>query len=380
VIFRNWYRDLVLPVQELDEAMEQWLNTLVEGASTEDEKIERVFRAVRTRVNYVAIEDALNGFRPRPPALVWSQKKGDCKDMANLLCSSLRYVEVDACLAISSTIAHSVDLDFPTLSSADHVICVVHPAKDRIFLDATESACPLGWPSRQIQDRYVLLMDSSSTAPVRVPPWPADSDLVDTRLELTLEGLDCRGAYNSVSHGMAAVPLIDLATSNTPRTVEEALRSMFDATGRSLRPKQPMLNTLQRSATIQAEVEAISMASRVGDKTYLSLAFLPFPHGRSREVPEGYVLLLGEQMLRRLEAHISIPGSEGWKPFEPVHIERDGIVFDLQALETSPGEIVVRYTYRCPYVRIDRDHREAYNEVNAFIVRNLKRTLIHGPN
>jgi hypothetical protein len=121
--FRDWYLDLVRPVQELDLPAQEWLTDLVLGAATDEKKIDRVFRAVRTQVNYIAIEDAINGFRPRSPGQVWTQKKGESKGVANLLSCGLHYLGLDACLALSSTIAHPRDLDIPTLSSADHVIC-----------------------------------------------------------------------------------------------------------------------------------------------------------------------------------------------------------------------------------------------------------------
>jgi hypothetical protein len=75
--------------------------------------------------------------------------------MAFLIHSILKSYEIESNLALSASITHAFDLDFPSIASADHIICCVKKNGKWIYLDATEISCQYGFPSTQIQGKHI---------------------------------------------------------------------------------------------------------------------------------------------------------------------------------------------------------------------------------
>ena len=87
--FAAWYRRLAKGSDAVDDAVKKMAADLGDGAKTRLEKIQRDFEFV-SALRYVAIELGVQGFRPRTPTQVLTNRYGDCKDKANLLIALLR--------------------------------------------------------------------------------------------------------------------------------------------------------------------------------------------------------------------------------------------------------------------------------------------------
>ena len=75
--------------------------------------------------------------------------------MANLIFQALRFKKIESYLAMMPTISHASDFVFPSLSCANHMICVAH-INSGSFLDATDEANVFELPSRHTQGRTVF--------------------------------------------------------------------------------------------------------------------------------------------------------------------------------------------------------------------------------
>lgn len=375
--FEAWYARLVAPVAALDTATIGWVERTTAAFAAPREKARALFNEVKDRVAYIDLEDNLNAFRPRPPARIWAYRKGDCKDMANLLCQAYRHLGIDAHLAISATIGHGVDLDFPALGSADHVICVARFDNGPwTYLDATEKECVFGMPSRQIQDRHILIVGGEGV-PHHVPAVPVDSNRCTLALELAQEGTALHGTARMERHGLAAVRLRSGLHGTNRAEADEWLVDRVLAGNTAMRLSAIDVSESEAGVGMTGRVDAPNMVNGIDGKRYTALKFLPFPHDLPHRIPADAALVTGEAMHRELRVHLTVPPDMRLQAFAPVHEEAQGIVFTFTATEPAPGEVLLTSTYRCPYVTIPNDLRPAYEQVQLAIERTLKRTLVH---
>lgn len=376
--FCVWDQALMASTSGMDETTRQWAERVTAGASTPEEKARLLFAEVRERISYIDVEDHLNAFRPRDPSIVWNNRKGDCKDMANLLCRSLNWVGVDARLALSATLSHPFDLDFPCLSSADHVVCMVRTADRWIPLDATESQCTFGLPSRQIQGRTLLVLDEQGGHYEQVPVVPADSNL--RRIDMTLRASEAamHGRFTLDCRGASAWALADGRESLTNTDITSWVGRSLAASAQGLQLDSILLDGPKARFSAQGKASVHNALRKAAGKWYTSLQFVPYPHDLPCKATPGTDLVTGEAMLREFSAHVRFAKPISLSPFEPAHIEEAGISFDLSVTPEGTDGILITYRYRCPYVRVPVELAPAYDRVQAAIENALKRTIVHG--
>jgi hypothetical protein len=155
----DWYFKLVEGTGELNENSKREIDSLLIGV-TGNEGIEKMlFKFVQEKIRYLDIEDGINAFVPRNVNDILSKRQGDCKDMSNLLVKAYNYKGIKANIALSSSLSHRLELDFPNLASANHVVCVVKKETKWVVFDATDKYCKYSNPSSHTQGRNLFIID-----------------------------------------------------------------------------------------------------------------------------------------------------------------------------------------------------------------------------
>lgn len=136
------------------------VDSITAGMESELERMDTIFRWVQSNIKYIAFEDGINGYVPRPCTEVMNNRYGDCKDMGNLLVEMLEYANVSgAHVAWVGTrdIAFLMS-DIPSPMACNHVICVVdRPDGGYYYLDATDSEGSYVLPPRSVQSKDLLI-------------------------------------------------------------------------------------------------------------------------------------------------------------------------------------------------------------------------------
>jgi len=192
------YADFVHRIERQETpALKHSVDSLVAGASSEEEKVRRIYYWVQDNVRYIAFEQGLRGFIPHDAGLVFTRRYGDCKDMANLTYEMMRLAGVkNAYLTWVGT--RDLPYRYSELATPgvdNHMIATYEPRPgEYVFLDATSKHTPYGMPSSMIQGKEGLLGVDAKTC--RVAAIPAmdkgRSGTVDAS-ELTLDGTGLRG-------------------------------------------------------------------------------------------------------------------------------------------------------------------------------------------
>jgi transglutaminase-like putative cysteine protease len=184
---------------------------LTSGATTDDERISRLYDFVAREVRYVALRLGESGYEPRPAAETLATRYGDCKDQATLLVALLDSAGIDAYpVLISGELGYHMDWsEPPSPMPFDHVVVAVPTSGGGWrFLDPTCSVCTADFTDDVVRDRGgVLVTEDPAALGVRVytGEFRASESMVQCSLAgsltpddlLTLEAeVDASGNYD----------------------------------------------------------------------------------------------------------------------------------------------------------------------------------------
>lgn len=164
-------------------------DSITRGLTANLDKVRAIYYWVQDHVKYIAFEEGMGGFVPRQPNLVVDKRYGDCKDMASLIYSMLKAVNIPSYL----TWVGSRDLpfkysEFPSGMCDNHMITTYKENGKFYFLDATNSFQTMNASTGFIQGKEALLHISPTeyeltTIPVRDQQYSTVYDHSNIRIE-----------------------------------------------------------------------------------------------------------------------------------------------------------------------------------------------------
>jgi hypothetical protein len=167
-----YYRNFVREVNDtINPTLDALADSLTRDLTKREEKVKSIFYWVQDQIKYIAMEDGLGGFVPRPASLVCGRRYGDCKDMASTLYYLLNSAGIDAHYTwIGSNDIPYTYTDVPTPKTDNHMICSYHNGTEYVFLDATGKDQPFGMPTAFIQGKEALIgIDEENYVIQKVP-------------------------------------------------------------------------------------------------------------------------------------------------------------------------------------------------------------------
>ncbi|MCA8922695.1 MAG: DUF3857 domain-containing protein [Planctomycetes bacterium] len=138
--FARWYWGLVAGQHESDPAMRAKVRELCAGATTEEEKIRRIYNYVVSDIRYNASwEFGIHGFKPYNATKIFARKFGDCKDKSTLINTMLREVGIRSypVLIFGEDMRGREDLTLPLMGHFNHCISYVETEHGGVFVDGT---------------------------------------------------------------------------------------------------------------------------------------------------------------------------------------------------------------------------------------------------
>lgn len=173
--FAKWYLQKLENINTLTNKHIAFLDTLATG-KTSVEIITALYQYTQQKIRYIDYEDGYGAVIPRPASNVYGNGYGDCKDMAFFLNQSLSYLNIPSNLALSASTSHFCDLDFISMGSANHCICVVPKDSGYYYLDATDKLANFGEPSIHTQGKHLFIIEPINPRFQYVEPWSAEAN------------------------------------------------------------------------------------------------------------------------------------------------------------------------------------------------------------
>jgi hypothetical protein len=205
--FAAWYRRLAQGSDAIDDAVKKIAAELAEGSKGRMDTLRRDFEFV-SALRYVAVEIGVQGFRPRTPAQVLSNRYGDCKDKANLLVALLRCQNIPARFVLLNR-GGMTDVNFPSWQF-NHAIAFAPRAPeagqpDDLWMDSTDSVTPFGFVPPGDYGRAGLVFDKDRAEFKTVVNGAGQISEVRDEWELAQDapGGGWRGTFHRAATGMA---------------------------------------------------------------------------------------------------------------------------------------------------------------------------------
>lgn len=172
----SWYDELINKHLEsngeISEELKEVVDSITSGDLTEKEKVKNIFYWTQDNIKYVAFEEGMGGFIPRPANEICKKKFGDCKDMAAIINAMAAYAEVPTHFVWigSRDIPYSY-ADVPTLMTDNHMIAAYFDETGKVyFLDATGSEEEFGMPTAFIQGKEALIKTGDGEHTIKQVP------------------------------------------------------------------------------------------------------------------------------------------------------------------------------------------------------------------
>jgi hypothetical protein len=213
-----WLSQLHDPQAVPNEALSAKARELTANAKTELEKIRAIGTFVQN-IRYISIDIGVSrggGMRPHAAMEVFAKSYGDCKDKANLMRAMLKVIGITAYpVVIYSGDADYVREEWASPQQFNHCIVavkvseetqvatiIIHPKLGRLLIfDATDDNTPVGDLPDQEQGSLALIVAGEAGSLVRMPVTPAETNLLDRRVEASLAA---DGSLTAAIHEKAA--------------------------------------------------------------------------------------------------------------------------------------------------------------------------------
>jgi transglutaminase-like putative cysteine protease len=214
-----YYKNVSLTDSPPGDELKAVVDSLMQGAGSELDKVQRVYSWVQHNIKYIAFEDGMGGFVPRSAKSVCEKKFGDCKDMANIIHSMLTYAGITSYLTWVGTrsIPYTYE-ELPTPSVDNHMITTYIDHGNYYYLDATGQFTPYYMPSGFIQGKEVLIGKGKKDFEIRtVPVMDASKNLITDSIHIRLGDGKLYGQGLTRFHGYTHIDFADrLSYSEKP--------------------------------------------------------------------------------------------------------------------------------------------------------------------
>lgn len=309
-------------------------------------------RFVQDEVRYLGLEIGANTHRPHPPADVFAQRFGDCKDKALLLSTILQQENIPAYAALISTDSRS---KLPTLAPSpqafDHaIIAIRQPSGKYSFIDPTSTGQRGPLADLFIPDYgYALVLNQADTGLQSVTPGRInDYNITET--------LDARYydtswfSINSVYRGGAADDLRGMFAETSEKDLEDTYRKYYGALFDDIR-LQGHINYSEDSekniVTVSKRyaIPQLWSTEKNGKKQFqFSSRILEQNLPDPADAPDNTPLHLNYPFNVHYTLNISLP--EDWSFGDAaLHIHNDSYQFDFIP-EVNGSNMTLRYTFK----------------------------------
>ena len=230
----SWYHSLTKDLDNKPEEFKNQVNTLIGDAKTDIEKVEAIFYWVQEHIRYIAFEQGIMGFKPENANMVYKNKYGDCKGMANLTKEMLKLAGFDARLTWIGTRGIPYDYSIPSLSVDNHMICTLILSGKRYFLDATEIYISFNDYAHRIQGRPVLIEDGEDFIIDKVPEFDHNRNTIERKVNLKLDNETLVGHYEATYNGEERTGLLQGYSQLRSDRKTDAIRALLTGNDKNI--------------------------------------------------------------------------------------------------------------------------------------------------
>lgn len=177
--YGSWVYGLLKDRDKLPENIVRHVHKLVEGCTSDRERVERCYQYLAQTTRYVSIQLGIGGHQPALATEVARTGYGDCKGLSMYMHALLKEVGINSYYTeIGTDYPHQLP-DFPSIGMLNHVILQVPLPGDTLWIECTNPQLPLGYVHGGIIGHDAVLITPDGGRLCRLPVYP---DSLNTQL------------------------------------------------------------------------------------------------------------------------------------------------------------------------------------------------------
>ncbi len=177
--FGKWYYELAKDTRELPEEAKREVDALIEGITSEKEKVKVLFNHLQDRSRYVSIQLGIGGWKPFTADYVFQNSYGDCKALTNYMHAILEYagIKAESVLIYRGINDQFMNVDFPS-NQFNHVILKVTLENGEVmWLECTSKYFPPNHIGPDNEGKYALLVTEEGGEVIETPSYEYSANL-----------------------------------------------------------------------------------------------------------------------------------------------------------------------------------------------------------
>jgi hypothetical protein len=375
VYFNNRLSSMYTNSIHLSDSSRIIIENITVNCPSDDSVINSLLNFIQEKIKYLDVEVGYGYFVPDEVNNVLNERQGDCKGMSNLLCQALRSKGIEAYLAATASITHDCDMNFPSFSSCNHMICAVKSGDGWLFLDPTDKEGTHGKISRWIQGRttFIIGYHDGIFVPVPVEKPELNMERFNYRLKVHNNMLEGTFTYTGSGGAMESLHQMFSLTNQTGKEhfAEEIIRQWVQ----NSIPSTPLITQYFDSITLRCDIRFHPSVYVITPGTgYLSLGFLPSPFSFTNQDLTGCDILLGHSILKKVNVVIDPGKNISILKFSGAAFHESGFHFDLSC-ESERNLLFISYTFRYDDNIIREKDIPGYKKFEEFIDSALKQVI-----
>jgi len=374
----DWYLQKVGTKRGLNPQVIHRINELTKGKSKPSEILDILYNYVKNNFKYVAIEIGMGAFVPSHANEVFSNKEGDCKDLSNFLSEALNYKGIKSHIALAATFDHISDCDFPSLSSANHVVCLAYLDDTPIILDPTDPIHAPKTPVQSIQNRSILIVNPSGGEWHRAQGFTPQQNLIDYEIDLkeNSDKMSMQGGfvakYNGISGNFLRRQFMHSDEEKINATIKKHFQLVFG--NQSIED----FSIIAKPKVVDTDGK-LSINGKIFNDTDSRILFLDFLPPLLETQERGELLEgthLGSNISKKVRLHMEM--GEDFETFEPVEhlFSKEGVSLSLKIVSPSDSIVAINYEFVCDHDLVDKENSKAINEILTSFKKILNDPII----
>ena len=182
--FGKWrYNHLIKGLDALPEHIVAEATKVVAGATTQKEKVKRLYQYMQDKTRYISVQLGIGGWKPYPAEEVERLGYGDCKGLTNYTKALLKSQGITSNYAVVWAGSEQKSMD-PTFASmqGNHVILNVPIEGEELWLECTNQAMPFNFLGDFTDNRDALLLTPSGGILKRTHTYTTENNKLDTQV------------------------------------------------------------------------------------------------------------------------------------------------------------------------------------------------------
>ncbi len=361
----DWYLQKIKTKRGLNSDAINKINGLTEGVDDDHRIVEILYNYVKNNFKYVAIEVGMGAFIPTHSNEVFKTKEGDCKDLSNFLSEALTHKGIDSDIALAATYDHISECNFPSLSAANHVVCLAYLNGVPIVLDPTDPIHTVRTPVQSIQDRSILIVNDQGGKWHKTRSFTSEQNLIDYEMKLAVHstGTSIDGSFNTIYNGISGNFIKRALRHKTPRQATAIGKNHFKSVFNN--PTILDLHVLDEPGAVTA-TGTLSISGKIFNDRDSQMVFLDFLPKLVETVDRDQLLEgthLGSNFSKKLNLQIEM--NKPFKGYEEVKYEfvKDDVSLHLSITNPAEKVVAISYEFICNSHAIEKINHEAVNDV-----------------